>query len=201
MAASTLRALREAQQAADKGGPSSRSPEPKRKVQTNEDDAKLDESQHTMLRMIGSMMDDKMGRIETWTQSKFENVQAQMDVVAAATDKNMTEMRKHADETKHNFKNIESTIMTMQQTMAQNHQLPNDDDDDRSFQVIAHGFKKETIVLCGYSGIARLTRQMLLKSLPHSIRHHKTLRVHANLHFGSLNQKSDPRGILIVHRP
>ena len=32
-------------------------------------------------------------------------------------------------------------------------------------------------------------------------RYHKSLFDHSNLHLGSLNQKSDPMGILIVHRP
>jgi hypothetical protein len=64
-----------------------------------------------------------------------------------------------------------------------------------------HGLRKKPIVLRRCTRIAGFPWQIRLKSLPQPIRHHKPLLVHSNLHFGSLNQKSNPRGILIVHRP
>ena len=63
------------------------------------------------------------------------------------------------------------------------------------------GLQKQTIVLCRDTSIADLTWKMWLKPLPQHVRHHKTLFAHSNLHFGSLNQKSDKMGILNVHRP
>ena len=61
--------------------------------------------------------------------------------------------------------------------------------------------QKQTVVFCRCSGIADLTWKVRLKPLPQDVRYHKPLLVHSNLHFGSLNQKSNPMGILNVHGP
>jgi len=148
MAVNALRAMRDSQQAADKGDASTRSPDPKRNrpeaSQINDaESTKLDESQHAMVTMIGKMMDDKLGRFETWTQSKFDNMQTQMDVVASATDKGMKEMKKDADETKQHVKELQSTVHAIQQNMEKRQQQPTDED-ERDLQAIVHGFAKET---------------------------------------------------------
>ena len=149
----TLRALKESQTDGSQWDPSTSSPDAKRNRQDDNDaptNPKLAQNEQlmvdAMMQGVGKMMDRKFERFETWTKSKFDNIQTQVDLVATTTDKGMNEMKKDADETKQHMKDLQATVTTMQHTLTQrgSDERAGDDEEERQLQVIAHGFAQNT---------------------------------------------------------
>ena len=74
---------------------------------------------NVMMQGMDKVMDHKPQRFETWTETKFDSLQAQIDVAAPSTNKGMTELRKDADETKQHMQELNASFTTMHQTMTE----------------------------------------------------------------------------------
>ena len=97
-----------------------------------------------LMNKMGNLMDEKLSKQEKRAQRKLGHLQSQIGTVADATQDGLNHLQKAHDETKNDIKVLQEAILTNAAKETPTIRIKEDDEDDKKFLSIAHGFKDDT---------------------------------------------------------